>query len=72
MPTGAKLRSFRKELAMSATAASQGDSPRVTSSSIYVTTTCSSAAVRFRELGIVLTREGRPARRSCSVVLATL
>ena len=63
MLTGAKPRSFRRELAISATAASRGGSPRVTSLSMYVTTTCSLAVVRFRELAIVLTRKGLLARR---------
>jgi hypothetical protein len=62
MLTGVKLRLFCRELAILATAASQGDSPRVTSSSIYATITCYLAGVRFRELGIVLTRKGRLAR----------
>jgi hypothetical protein len=63
MPIWPRLRSARKELAISATAASLGGNPRLTSLSICLITTSSLSLLRLIELGVQLAREGRPARR---------
>jgi hypothetical protein len=56
------LRLARKELAISATAASLGGNPRVTSLSIYLITISSSSLVRFFDLGQRSACGGRLAR----------
>jgi hypothetical protein len=57
------LRLARKELAISATAASLGGNPRVTSLSICSITTSSLSLVRFFNLGQRSAYRGRLARR---------
>ena len=68
MPTWPILRLARKELAISATAASLGGNPRATSSSICSTITSSLNLSKFLDLGQRSAFEICPARRSLSFV----